>query len=39
MGLLFILGIVLGITVDPGWFFMSAVIAIIVLAAEVTADW
>jgi hypothetical protein len=39
MGLLFILGIVLGITVDPGWFWLSGIVALIVLAAEVTADW
>jgi hypothetical protein len=39
VGLLFILGIVLGITVHPGWFWMSAIIAMIVLAAELAADW
>jgi hypothetical protein len=39
MGLLFILGIVLGITVDPGWFWMSGIVALIVVCAELVSDW
>lgn len=39
MGLLFILGIVLGFAVDPGWFWMAGIVALIVVTAELVADW
>lgn len=39
MGLLFILGIVLGFAVDPGWFWMAGIVALIVFVAELAADW
>lgn len=39
MGLLFILGIVLGFAVDPGWFWLSGIVALIVVTAEVLVEW
>lgn len=37
--LTFVLGVILGLAVSPGWFWLAGVALALIMVAEVAADW